>query len=1360
MLYLASTAGLTSAQDRAVTATKGDVDRTVRVESAAVEGDESYAPIEFVPMPPGTVFEREVVYAEGAYETAGADQLIYSNTLGTFKAKILKNNLIADDITTTVPSGCHLVRYEFPVVGKVNPALTDIDNSGMYRVDFAMYRSCPQSVPSNSRPGLIIAGTQGAITFTDQCKNATDDDGDTKVNDGCAAIGPAETGAQCLNSIDDDGDGKINDGCAAVGAAETDVDGVPRIISFIAAQNIALQTNMWFGVKFSRNNAGVVVGTPALTGFSCDQYDYGASPCFSNAGGFPEQPQASFNLEIFADSACANSYTGYKNDVPVPTSYYNPGAEIILADDIKLSALGCNMIAYEVAIRGLATYSFKMQNNCISGLIAGTERSIGSPDSPNVQILRFTFDPPISLPQNLSFQAKVNNDTGAVIITGQPACIGFTGDRLDTIVNNVCTIVPPDVLLAGYGAINLAITCAGAAPVGACCDMYITDENDDAVCREVPKTNCPFPTPANDVPGGDRPKWVSGGVCEPDPFSPHPCGQAACCKPDGTCQNLTRNECYAVPPLDSPRSWQLGQYCGDPLSQRCPRIACLARTGECTLGRCVLDGGVCDNDRPCVGGLNPGAVCTSDANCRVCSNKKCNGNRVCTNKTCTGNRVCSTKKCNGSPTNTVCTGDGQGTCPAGQNCIFINCTTDTPCLGGTCPAVVTSCTGNGQGTCPPNQTCSFINCTNNTPCTAGGGTCPAAVSVCTDQVPCPPNQTCDFITCISDSPCLANGGTCPTPGGTCGTAPNICTAGLIGKACTFDSNCHCPGSLLPDGTEECQVNPTCCDSCPPIGCENSQCCTVVCDQDVFCCSVEWDDTCASRVFTLCNLPQANDVCAPQGSLEGARLITDVPPSNVTSDSGRASVSANDPGFGCYVGHPGKKGLQTVWYKFYATYDSALLQTCISNSPATDSLIEVFAVGDPTTEATACDSLIPVACGDDFPGCSSGGKNAKVCVQRLIPGNLYYVMVASKMEVADGVAYRLDISAPCGSPPPPPLGDFCADAQTIPNGTTAFNLGDATMTPPVETCIQTMINDKWYKYTATCSGLLTVETCGADPETTPDTNLAIYGSGEHGECLCPPSVSPIVQNGLEACSTDEGGNCGLGSKLVIDVVQGDCYVIRLADVLDGHPSGNLKIACVAADCPAGEFTFTDPPNRVVDAARPHHPNDAASLQGIKTIKATGPRDALASCFTLCETTDADNVIDSVVQNPIGTYTITLHNPITAGALTTITYTDTHGVPSVGRFTSSPGNVNADATTSAADVAVIDGDGNFIDGIIAVLNGTISLVWGNYSGDINRSGNPTPLTPSDILEVVDLINGCSAYVPWDGAPNQSENPCPLP
>jgi hypothetical protein len=73
------------------------------------------------------------------------------------------------------------------------------------------------------------------------CNNATDQDGDGFVNDGCPAVGAAETGAQCLNNVDDDADGSINDGCPTVGTArswsETYINGWSGIGAMIAGPN-------------------------------------------------------------------------------------------------------------------------------------------------------------------------------------------------------------------------------------------------------------------------------------------------------------------------------------------------------------------------------------------------------------------------------------------------------------------------------------------------------------------------------------------------------------------------------------------------------------------------------------------------------------------------------------------------------------------------------------------------------------------------------------------------------------------------------------------------------------------------------------------------------------------------------------------------------------------------------------------------------------------------------------------------------------------------------------------------------------------------------------------------------------------
>ncbi len=65
-------------------------------------------------------------------------------------------------------------------------------------------------------------GIFGAAETGAECTNFTDDDNDAKVNDGCPAVGAAETpGAQCADAVDNDIDTFANDGCPTVGTTGT-----------------------------------------------------------------------------------------------------------------------------------------------------------------------------------------------------------------------------------------------------------------------------------------------------------------------------------------------------------------------------------------------------------------------------------------------------------------------------------------------------------------------------------------------------------------------------------------------------------------------------------------------------------------------------------------------------------------------------------------------------------------------------------------------------------------------------------------------------------------------------------------------------------------------------------------------------------------------------------------------------------------------------------------------------------------------------------------------------------------------------------------------------------------------------------
>jgi len=1163
---------------------------------------------------------------------AGADErVIYKNTLGTDAVRFGAGMMITDDISTTAPVGCKLTRFRFTVAGRVIPT----DPGGPYTVRYALYNNCPQAVTSTERihytdeplpnTGIKIRGTDREVTFADDA---------------------------------------------------------PRTIEHLidVGSPVAIPTNLWLGISFDRSNCGVALGAPAEIGFSDDSLDFPGFPCNGNLGGFPEQPHASFNAELFGGAGCPETFLGYKA-ANAAGPKYNSGVNVPFYDDIKLIANNCLMTGYEVAVRGQGWYTFGLYRDCSefpSSLIPGTQRTfnVGLSTRPQLQLARFSFDPPIQLTSDtLYLRVTVGNvSSGGVVVAGHPATIGSTNESYFTInQDDVCepTLFADPTL---YGAFHFSITCAGPAPLGACCDPYLKQCSDGpdagkrcpcenvcqggfndgycckssadcfptgtecapfcaapgtcaAVCREVPQVNCPFPPRGQDL----DPKWREGAACSPDPFGFTPCGVAVCCHRNNQleeiCDHMTEWGCMQAPPLDGPRLWRLGHYC----DESCPLYACLESYGSCSVPH-------------------------------------------------------------------------------------------------------------------------------------------------------------------------------PTP-----------------------------------------------------GCDDPWCCTQVCTSygptGAYCCEVEWDSACVAFAQFLCDTPPSNDSCAPDAAnrLDGALTIP--VPGSGTADLWKATLDPADPGFCCHGGvsqcvggtnagnpcvvvadcpsgvcpgplpTPGARGYGSVWFNFVQPqgFTSAQVHTCASSSPAKDSLLQVFKAQDHSSPERECASLAVIGCNDDAPGCSSGGRNSKLCVKNLVPGETYYIMVAAKTPQTLG-EYRVTVSANCTSAAGA-ANDYCPNAATVTDGATPFyinvnacvggtNPGRLCTSPadcpagscmisqhaasfdcPAELCVPDALNDLWYNYTATCTGEAKFETCGESSATSPNTNLVVYD-----DCSkCPPVAGQVL-----GCNDNAYGNCGLGSRVVAPVEQGRCYKVRLADEMGFPVAGALTISCHSldcqpngivdwqdiADCPpntpscadcnfngvpdecdirdgvsqdengdgvpdecqqfchSGEVRFVDPPDGVVDARRPHAPNNPSAPLGIQTIRATGPTGAPPQCWSLCETITslARNAIENVVESPPGTYTITLARPITPGAVTTLTYTDFAANATTARFIAHPGNVNGDTAAGPADI---------LD-LIDALNGVAALPWGNYSGDLDHSGL---IAPADVLEEIDLLNGANGNEIWNGTPRpQAAGVCP--
>ena len=132
-------------------------------------------------------------------------------------------------------------------------------------------------------------------------------------------------------------------------------------------------------------------------------------------------------------------------------------------------------------------------------------------------------------------------------------------------------------------------------------------------------------------------------------------------------------------------------------------------------------------------------------------------------------------------------------------------------------------------------------------------------------------------------------------------------------------------------------------------------------------------------------------------------------------------------------------------------------------------------------------------------------------------------------------------------------DRCDDALPIFDGDTEFDNREATTDGPGHgggLCKfdgQTY-QDLWYDYSATCTGELTVSTCD---QADFDTDLVVYDG-----CDCPVSTDNLL-----GCN-DDGIGCPLfTSELMVPVVEGNCYKVRIG----GFSVGDVGTGTVTVSC---------------------------------------------------------------------------------------------------------------------------------------------------------------------------------------------------
>lgn len=258
----------------------------------------------------------------------------------------------------------------------------------------------------------------------------------------------------------------------------------------------------------------------------------------------------------------------------------------------------------------------------------------------------------------------------------------------------------------------------------------------------------------------------------------------------------------------------------------------------------------------------------------------------------------------------------------------------------------------------------------------------------------------------------------------------------------------------------------------------------------------------------------NDECSGAESVESGDTFFD---SSFATTSADPLDPSCDEGFGLDF-------VQDLWFVWEARCDGvATVSTC--SQASFDTRLAAYIDCNGTQ----------IACNDDSTGCTGfTSKMTFPCTQ----GQSYYLRVGG---FATGGTGTLTISCAL-----PLENDECEGASPIADGGTPFSTIGATTSPlPLDAACDeglgtAIVDDIWFRYVASCTGDVTVSTCGAANF---DTRLAAYS-----DCI----------GTLIACNDDDA-SCGLQSQMIFAATSGQVIYIRVGG-FSGSGSGTLSISC--------------------------------------------------------------------------------------------------------------------------------------------------------------------------------------------------------
>ena len=560
------------------------------------------------PLPETTRVIRH--YADGSSGIASTrdddpdEKLVYSNTYGDFLYAPGTGIPIADDIGSDAVSECGVKRIIFRVNGGVE------DGDDEFSVSVSVWDRCPGL---RNAVNLFGAGTE--FTF-DSLEDNIEETHELEVD--FRDIGICANGTECLVSHQNCSD------------------------SSICEQNLPqLPPTIWLQYRFDSNTAGVIAGNAAELGYSADSYHHVYAPCTSWLGGYPRFPHSSFWSQVSVPGTlddedpdyCPTHFLAYRAVSNSGEFWMAPDpTHTLLSDDIELivssagvsgtpQPISCEISAVEIGVIGNAgdfTLDVDLawpERDDVQDMHQVYEgRGEGS-----LSVARFLYDEGHFLNTNdqpFYINWLPNMGNVAVPIVGRNQAgnsdvwLGMQ-DVTDPENPGPWELVRPGSGVPGIA--HIAVYCRGDAPTGACCPDQPEQPGRDPICRDdVPVIGCPSA------------RWIMDATCAENKFDP-PCGTHQCCMPNGSCNDLTYDDCHALrapnydPVLcttddDCPGSRTcgiLGECVGGSKEQQdCMTDADCNEPGE-TAGTCMGDvvPGECDLSR---GHWAPGTFCGTD----------------------------------------------------------------------------------------------------------------------------------------------------------------------------------------------------------------------------------------------------------------------------------------------------------------------------------------------------------------------------------------------------------------------------------------------------------------------------------------------------------------------------------------------------------------------------------------------------------------------------------------------------------------------------------------------------------------------------------------------------------------------------